>query len=309
MGSIPDRPVKIENYNTILMISSIISGCAYFIYLPIIVTYLCCKGTFNRLKVLQFQLVISAMLQSLTYFYQGYSTQEYLCISKGPLNFFLYFCNLTTATLIVFISYNQIWNPNSKSLSCSFILSELLFSWGIPLIYTILVTLITFGFLKDYNHPCWIHDKYSVIIYFSLSFIYNIIAIGYLILSIYRLGKYIKKYGNNELTSKFLLRLIKYLIFMILCFFLFVHRFSMYLVELNGKVIREFWIILLKYIIESLGAPLYVIIYCYTRDVMNSLRCCCFKDRSSSTKTNSSDEINTNSIIDDNLEANNMVAY
>lgn len=91
MGSIPDRPVKIENYNTILMISSIISGCAYFIYLPIIVTYLCCKGTFNRLKVLQFQLVISAMLQSLTYFYQGYSTQEYLCISKGPLISFYIF--------------------------------------------------------------------------------------------------------------------------------------------------------------------------------------------------------------------------
>ena len=256
-----DRPVKIDNYNVILLSSSIISGCTFCIYIPIIVLYLC-KGTFNRLKILQFQLVISAMIQSSTYFYPAYNTQAYLCISKGSFNLFVYFCNLTTATLIVYVSYNQIWNPNSKSLSYSFIISELLFSWGIPFLYSAIVTSISFLFLSDYNHPCLIHDLCSVIEYFSLSFIYNSIAIGYLVLSIYRLGKYISKYGKDELTSKFSMRLKKYLIFMILSFFLFVYRFSMYFVELNGEVIREFWTILLKYIFESLGAPLYVIIYC-----------------------------------------------
>lgn len=261
MGNMSDRPVKIDNYNVILLSSSIISGCTFCIYIPIIVLYLC-KGTFNRLKILQFQLVISAMIQSSTYFYPAYNTQAYLCISKGSFNLFVYFCNLTTATLIVYVSYNQIWNPNSKSLSYSFIISELLFSWGIPFLYSAIVTSISFLFLSDYNHPCLIHDLCSVIEYFSLSFIYNSIAIGYLVLSIYRLGKYISKYGKDELTSKFSMRLKKYLIFMILSFFLFVYRFSMYFVELNGEVIREFWTILLKYIFESLGAPLYVIIYC-----------------------------------------------
>lgn len=85
MGNMSDRPVKIDNYNVILLNFSIISGCTFCIYIPIIVLYLC-KGTFNRLKILQFQLVISAMIQSSTYFYPAYSTQEYLCISKGSFN-------------------------------------------------------------------------------------------------------------------------------------------------------------------------------------------------------------------------------
>ena len=168
MGNKSERPVKIDNYNIILLISSIISGCAFCIYIPIIVLYLC-KGIFNRLKILQFQLVISAMIQSSTYFYPAYSTQAYLCISKGGFNLFVYFCK----TLIVYVSYNQIWNPNSKSLSYSFIISELLFSWGIPFLYSSIVISISFWFLKDYNHPCLIHDIFSVIVYFSLSFIYN----------------------------------------------------------------------------------------------------------------------------------------
>ena len=149
----------------------------------------------------------------------------------------------------------------------------------------------------------------SVIEYFSLSFIYNSIAIEYLVLSIYRLGKYISKYGKDELTSKFSMRLKKYLLFMILSFFLFVYRFSMYFVELNGEVIREFWKILLKYIFESLGAPLYVIIYCYTSEVMNSLKFCCLKDRSSIAKTIGSDENNSIAIIEENVKPNNMVVY
>ena len=40
---------------------------------------------------------------------------------------------------------------------------------------------------------------------------------------------------------------------MILSFFLFVYRFSMYFVELNGEVIREFWKIVLKYIFDDGG--------------------------------------------------------
>ena len=83
----------------------------------------------------------------------------------------------------------------------------------------------------------------------------------------------------------------------------------MYFVELNGEVIREFWKILLKYIFESLGAPLYVIIYCYTSEVMNSLKFCCLKDRSSIAKTIGSDENNSIAIIEENVEPNNMVVY
>ena len=144
---------KVEGYNTIFTVSFIISAASFIVYLPILFLFL--KTPFTRIKVAQLELIISSILQNITFFYKGGNTQEFLCITKGPINLLVYFSTILSSTVIVYIAYDNIWHPNNKKITFCFVSIVTFFSIGIPFIFFIITNILTYYIEIDYNHPCW----------------------------------------------------------------------------------------------------------------------------------------------------------
>lgn len=266
------RDSKVESMDTIIKISSIITGVSFIIYLPILVIYIFGPKRFTRIKFLNLQLVIASIIQGATFFYQGYNTQEYLCIVKGPFNLIPYFCIISTSTLIVYVAYKLIWNPSGEKVNAKFLFWSLIISWGIPILFTLSTIVLSLLFKSDYNHPCWIANIISVSCFYIWCFLYFGIGISYLVISIIKLNRYLKQYGNDELCLKFKKRLYRYLVLMIFTFLDFLHKLMGFIAEYHHNFIRDFLPILFKYIIETINGPLYVLIYCYNEEIWNSIK-------------------------------------
>ena len=127
------RISKVDNYETIINVSRIISGLSLFVYIPIIVVFFFSPKT--RVKVIQIQLIIASMFHNFTYFLQGTSTQEYLCITKGMVNLLPFFTTITTGTVIVYVALGIVWRPKEQEVTCGFFMKTFVFTWGIPLVY------------------------------------------------------------------------------------------------------------------------------------------------------------------------------
>lgn len=266
------RDSKVESMDTIIKISSIITGVSFIFYLPILVIYIFGRKQFTRIKFLNLQLVIASIIQGATFFYQGFNTQEYLCIVKGPFNLIPYFCIISTSTLIVYVAYKLIWNPSGEKVNAKFLIGSLIISWGIPVFFTLSTILLSYLLISDYNHPCWITNISSISCFFILCFLSFGIGIGYLAVSIIKLNRYLKQYGNDELCLKFKKRLYRYLGLIIFTFLVFLHKLIAFIAEYNHYFIRDFLPILFKYIIETINGPLYVLIYCYNEEIWNSIK-------------------------------------
>ena len=261
---------KVDGYNTIFTVSFIISASSFIVYLPILFLFL--KTPFTRIKVAQLELIISSILQNITLFYKGGNTQEYLCITKGPLNLILYFSTILSSTVIVYIAFQNIWNPNDKKITCCFISSVTFFSLGIPFLFFIISIIMSDYIEIDYNHPCWIHNVYIIGVFFVLCYLSLGINLVYIIISIIRMNKYINQYKEDKIGLLFRRRLTKFLIWTIFCILVFIHKFSMFFYEFHNNVMRNFYEILLKSVIESTNGPLYVIIYCYTHKTFSQIK-------------------------------------
>ena len=112
----------------------------------------------------------------------------------------------------------------------------------------------------DYNHPCWIHNVYIIGVFFVLCYLSLGINLVCIIISIIRMNKYINQYKEDKIGLLFRRRLTKFLIWTIFCILVFIHKFSMFFYEFHNNVMRNFYEILLKSVIESTNGPLYVII-------------------------------------------------
>ena len=266
---------KINNAETIFLISWIISGISMLIYLPILI--LIFRNKFSRLKIVQLQLLFSSFWQSFTYFTKPLNSQEYLCITKGPFNILAYLADIATSTVIVNVAYNSIHYPNNNKISCPFLFAVFGVGYGLPLVYFIIVIIFFEIVDKDYNHPCKLHQSWAVASFFVLCYICYIINIGYLVKSIIGMNKFIRDYPEEKVGVLFRRRLSKYLIWTSWNFLEFINKFILFELESHGFVFREFGIILLKYIIESTSGPLYVIIYCYTHNTMKEFFSLCKK--------------------------------
>lgn len=266
---------KIDNAETVFLISRIISGISMLIYIPILI--LIFKNKFSRLKVVQLQLLFCSFWQSITYFTKPMNSQEYLCITKGPFNILAHLAEIATSTVIVYVAYNSINYPNNNNVSCSFIFSTIGVGSGIPLLYFI-THIIIFEILDtDYNHPCQFHHIGAAGIFFALSYIFYVINIGYLVISIIGMNKFIKSYPEEKVGLLFRRRLVKYLIWTSWNLIIFIAKFIMFEFEYHNSVFRGFVTILLKYIIESTSGPIYVIIYCYTHNTLKEFFSLCKK--------------------------------
>ena len=266
---------KIDNAETVLLISRIISGISMLIYLPILI--LIFKNKFSRLKVVQLQLLFSSFWQSFTYFTKPMNSQEYLCITKGPFNILAHLAEIATSTVIVYVAYNSINYPNNNKVSCSFIFSTIGVGSGIPLLYFITHIIIFETLDMDYNHPCKFHHIGAAGIFFALSYIFYVINIGYLVISIIGMNKFIKSYPEEKVGLLFRRRLVKYLIWTSWNLIIFIGKFILFEFEYHNSVFRGFVNILLKYIIESTSGPIYVIIYCYTHNTLKEFFSLCKK--------------------------------
>lgn len=265
------RPSKVESMDTIITISSIITGISFIIYIPILICHIFGRKKFNRLKVLNLQLVIASIMQGATFFNQGYNTQEYLCVLKGPFNLIPYFCIISTSTLIVYVAYKIIWYPSEEKVNAKFLIVSLMISWGVPILFSGLTLLLTYLIKKDYNHPCWIQDISAVSSFFALCFLSFTVGISYIIVSLVKLNRYVKQYGKDKLSSKFKSRLYRYLALMIFTFLVFIHKLIAFIFEYNHYFLRFFHPILFKYILETTSGPSYVLIYCYNKEIWKSI--------------------------------------
>ena len=304
---------KIDNAETVFLISRIISGISMLIYLPILI--LIFKNKFSRLKVVQLQLLFASFWQSVTYFTKPLNSQEYLCITKGPFNILPYFAEISTSTVIVYVAYNSINYPNNNKVSCSFIFSTIGVGLGIPFLYFIIFMIIFQIVNTDYNHPCKFHHIGAVGIFFALSYIFYVINIGYLVISIIGMNKFIKSYPEEKVGLLFRRRLVKYLIWTSWNLMIFIGKFIMFEFEYHNSVFRGFVNILLKYIIESTSGPIYVIIYCYTHNTTKDFFSLCKKkedfdrtDKMLSMVENKSNDA-YDSIINSESQFNNDTIY
>lgn len=82
------------------------------------------------------------------------------------------------------------------------------------------------------------------------------------------MNSFIKKYGEDIISLLFKKKLITILIWSMICFANFIIKFTCFIYEDGGGVIRDFKAILCKYIFETLCGPIYVIIYCHTKNTL-----------------------------------------
>ena len=311
MGNIYDpytnsRISKVDNYETIINVSRIISGLSLFVYIPIIVVFFFSPKT--RVKVIQIQLIIASMFHNFTYFLRGTSTQEYLCITKGMLNLLPFFTTITTGTVIVYVALGIVWRPKEQEVTCGFFMKTFVFTWGIPLVYLLYYGWFFYFKERDYNHPCWINDRVAVVIFFVCCFLSFGANVIYLLISIAKMNQFIKQYGSDTISALLRRKLIVISIWSIICFAVFIMRFVYYFVELSGSVIRDFGTILGKYIFESISGPMYVIIYCYTRNTLKTFFEKISCKRNISHKGDSIEEIecqnNSDVLLDESIDLN-----
>ena len=67
-----DRPSKIDNYDTIVVIGIIVTSVSSLVYIPIL--FVSFSKSFTRIKVIQIQLILVSILHSITFLYKGSST-------------------------------------------------------------------------------------------------------------------------------------------------------------------------------------------------------------------------------------------
>ena len=268
LASIYRAPNKIDNYDTIVLIGRIVTSVFSLVYIPILLVFF--SRAFTRVKVIQLQLIIISILHSFTFLLKGTSTQEFLCITKGMVNLLPYFSTITTETVIVYVALDLVWNQKDQRITISFFFRTFFFSLGIPLIYWIINVYLFYGPYADYNHPCWFNGLTTIIIFFNCCFVSFGINLGYLILSIIRMNKFIARYGKDEICVAFKKKLYIYLIWSLICFIFFLLKVIGFSIEYKGYVIRNFLLILVKYLFEVIRGPIYVVIYCYTKNTMSN---------------------------------------
>lgn len=268
---------KIDNADTVFLIAKIISGISYIVYIPILILFL--SKPFTRLKVVQFELLLTSIGQSYTYFTKPLNNQEYLCITKGPFNIFTHFELIANSTVLVYVAYNSIQNPNKNKITWPFFLGVTAIGDGIPIVYCIAHLIIFEVFYVDYNHPCKFHHIIAIGIFFSMSYIFFIVNLVYLIRTIIGMNKFIKSFPEEKSGPLFRRRLLKYLIWTLWNFFVFIMKFVLFFYEYHNNVIRNFPHLLAKYIFETISGPLYVLIYCYTHNTMQELFSLCKKKK------------------------------
>ncbi len=109
-----DRPSKIDNYDTIVVIGIIVTSVSSLVYIPILFVFF--SKSFTRIKVIQIQLILVSILHSITFLYKGSSTQEFLCLTKGMLNLLPYFSTITTETVIVYVALDLVWHQKDQKI-------------------------------------------------------------------------------------------------------------------------------------------------------------------------------------------------
>ena len=204
------------------------------------------------------------------------------------LNLLPYFSTITTETVIVYVALDLVWHQKDQKITLSFF-----FSLGIPPIHWTINIYLFKGPYLDHNHPCWIHGLETIIVFFVCCFVSFGINLGYLVLSIIRMNKFIAQYGEDEICSAFKKKLYIYLIWSLICFFFFLIKVIGFTIEYRNNVIRNFTIILVKYLFEIIRGPIYVIIYCYTNNTMSNFWTIVKCNRQKRTNT-SNNTINTN---------------
>ena len=270
---------KIDNADTVFLIGKIISGISFIVYIPILIVFL--SKPLTRIKVIQYELIFCSIGQSISYLMKPLNNQEYLCITKGPFNVLTHFILIALSTVIVYVAYSTIQNPNNNRITWPFVLAVTAIGQGIPIMYLLIHLILFEYFYFDYNHPCKIHHIRAVILFFSMSYIFFIINIGYVIKTILGINQFIKDYPEETIGVLFKKRLVKYLIWTLWIFVVFIIKFVFYFFEYNQNVIRNFPHMLAKYIVETTSGALYVLIYCYTHNTLNKLFSLCKKKKKS----------------------------
>ena len=295
-----ERESKVDNIGLIRKITIIINFASFAIYLPVL--FLIFKGLikkcFSQIRIINFFIIFASILQGITFLTGYHNTQESLCVMKGPLNLSFLLCLLFSATAYVYVSFRQMWKTNDKQSKWKFFLFLFLCCLFFPL-FTAFCFFLMLNIVHDYNHPCWITKTVSPIILFTLYFGGLFIAIVFLFKSMSNLIKFMHENPESkDLCLKFKRRLIYYLLVMFFTFSIFILKLVMFFIEYHDYVIRNFWANLIRYLLDIINGPIFVIAYCYDDASINELKNLC---SSKKTKSNSSiaREIDELNIVDD----------
>lgn len=154
----------------------------------------------------------------------------------------------------------------------------ILLTWGIPFVISVVSFIIALE-ENGWNYPfkektCWIEKNMSLIgTYYTLCIVYFIVSIIYLIISIHRTNVCMKEYGKDMVIKMFRNRLKGYFILMVFSFLFFMTHFVLFFIEKHSETELDNPILVsAKYICDSIIGPLFVFVYCSTKEVWTKFK-------------------------------------
>lgn len=259
-----ERESKIDKIKIIRNITITINYLSFLLYFPII--YLSFKNIkqLSKIRIINLFIIATSIGQGMTFTFGYHNMQESLCILKGPLNLSFLLSQLASATAYVYIAFCQMWRTDENKHKWLFPLTMSISTIIVP--FTVAGLLIKFNsrFTPDYNHPCWITRKDSCIILFIICFASLFVSIGFLHRSMYKLHKFEEiNPDSKELCMKYRKRLRSYILLLAFTSVIYFIKIGLYIYELHDNIIRNFWLNLIRYLLDITNGPLFVIVFCY----------------------------------------------
>lgn len=268
ISSCENSPIFNTTRNYTIITCATISGISFIIYIPLLIVHLANIRKMTFISSFNFQMLLSSILHSVTFFVQHFNQYLFRCGTKGPLNMIAILLSVGIATNISYISFNTLWNVKLTTSPPTYMKAILLiFGLIIPITFPILLIAIRAIFDRDTqitDVKCWNESNTLQHVYNAMAFAYYLISFCFLVRCIYKLRKF---YGNNDeqkstAYKKVFRQLWLYLVMICLYFGFHIYTFVQYYRERTYDVcIDNFWLVFLWLGTESLQSPIFAVVF------------------------------------------------
>ena len=262
-----------ENQTYVLvLLYRIISSISFIPYISLLIVFFVGKIKEDFTFAVNVQICIASIMHSASYLFPSMENAAtkttVLCYIQALLNSLSDLCTLLVATAVMIVSYLNLTSPefviNNKN-KLSLVIG--LVCWLLPLIFCIIIFI--YGDVKSSGGSfCWIDNQTISYIYYSVCLVGYIIFFSVLYKIISEIKRFLKESNSRELGNKYIKTLRNLTFVVCLTFCVFSLNFAVTSTWAAGGDVPGqiyFWLSLCTQIGEMISCPLYVLIYCFTK--------------------------------------------
>ena len=158
-SSCENSPIFNTTRNYTITTCASISGASFIIYIPLLIVHLANIRKMTFISSFNFQMLLSSILHSVTFFVRHFNQYLFRCGTKGPLNMIAILLSVGIATNLSYVSFNTLWNVKLTTSPPTYMKTILLiFGLIVPITFPLLLIALRAIFDRDTQMKdvkCW----------------------------------------------------------------------------------------------------------------------------------------------------------